>query len=125
LRTGRALIDVYGEEITLRYNSKSSSLTLVSDDLIFKNNACKVPIVKSSSPTLTPFGEIDFFLKEIEDFLNVDLIPTGIENSVYVPEGDILFLEKLLNENPFQLPPMDLKVAEESKENLSLKNLLS
>nr|GFB96687.1 aspartic peptidase [Tanacetum cinerariifolium] len=30
--------------------------------------------------------------------------------------GDILFLEKLLNEDPFQLSPMDLKLAEESKE---------
>nr|GEZ56168.1 reverse transcriptase domain-containing protein [Tanacetum cinerariifolium] len=162
LRTGRALIDVYGEEITLRvnddsitfnlsqtmtysstyddtsvnrvdvidiacedfvhdvldfqYNPKSSSPTLVSDDLIFESDASKVPIVKSSSPTLTPFGENDFFLEEIEDFLNDDSIPTRIENSVYDLEGDILFLEKLLNEDPFQLPPMDLKVAEESKE---------
>nr|GFA19419.1 DNA-directed DNA polymerase [Tanacetum cinerariifolium] len=60
-------------------------------------------------------------------------IPTGIENSVYDPEGDILFLEKLLNEDQFQLPPMDLKLAEESKEKssieeppeLELKELLS
>nr|GEU54572.1 DNA-directed DNA polymerase [Tanacetum cinerariifolium] len=95
LRTGRALIDVYGEEITLRdvldfqYNPKSSSPTLVSDDLISESNAY---------------------------FLNDDSIPIGIETSVYDQEGDILFLEKLLNEDPFQLPPMELKVAEESKE---------
>nr|GFC15925.1 reverse transcriptase domain-containing protein [Tanacetum cinerariifolium] len=157
LRTGRALIDVYGEEITLRvnnesitfnlnqtmryssnyddtlvnrvdviniaceesvqyvlyfqYNPKSSSPTLVSDDLISKSDSCKEPIVKSSSPTLTPFEESDFFLKEIKDFLNDDSIPTGIKNSVYDPEGDILFLEMLLKEGPFQLPPMDLKLA--------------
>nr|GEV40811.1 myosin-binding protein 7 [Tanacetum cinerariifolium] len=170
LRTGRALIDVYREEITLRvndesitfnlsqtmrysstcddtsvnrvdvidvacedfvqdvldfqYNPKSSSPTLVSDDLIFECDSRKVLIVKSSSPTLTPFGESDFFLEEIEDFLNDDSIPTGIENSVYDPEGDILFLEKLLNEDPFSLPPMDLKVAEESKEKSSDSNKL-
>nr|GEX18855.1 reverse transcriptase domain-containing protein [Tanacetum cinerariifolium] len=170
LRTGRALIDVYGEKITLRvndesitfnlnqtmrysstcddtsvnrvdvldiacedfvqdvldfqYNSKSSSPTLVSDDSISESDYIKVTIVKSSSPTLTPFGESDFFLKEIKDFLNDDSIPTGIENSVYDPEGDILFLEKLLNEDPFQLPLMDLKVVEESRRNLPLKNLL-
>nr|GEZ13599.1 reverse transcriptase domain-containing protein [Tanacetum cinerariifolium]GEZ13602.1 reverse transcriptase domain-containing protein [Tanacetum cinerariifolium] len=158
LRTDRALIDVYGEEITLRvndesitfnlnqtmrysstyddnsvnrvdvieiaceefmqdvldfqYNSKSSSPTLVSDVSISESDSCKEPIVKSSSPTLTPFGDSDFFLEEIEDFLNDDSIPTGIENSVYDPEGDILFLEKLLNEDPFQLPPMDLKLSE-------------
>nr|GEV88009.1 reverse transcriptase domain-containing protein [Tanacetum cinerariifolium] len=93
LRTYHALIDVYGEEITLRE-----------------------PIVKSSSTILTQFGESDFFLEEIEDFLKDDSIPTGFENSVYDPEGDILFLEKLLNEDPFQLPSIDLKLAEESKE---------
>nr|GFC93002.1 reverse transcriptase domain-containing protein [Tanacetum cinerariifolium] len=108
LRTVRALIEVYGEEITLRdvldfqYNPKSSSPTLVSDAANFENDSSKVSIVKSSSPTLTLFGESDFFLEEIEDFLNDDSILTGIENSMYDPEGDILFLEKFLNEDPFQ-----------------------
>nr|GEY00225.1 reverse transcriptase domain-containing protein [Tanacetum cinerariifolium] len=143
LRTGRALIDVYGEEITLRvndesitfnlnqtdvldfqYNPKSSSPTLVSDDLISKSDARKVPIVKSSSPTLTPFGESDFFLEEIEDFLNDDSIPIGVEKSVYDPEGDILFLENLLNEDPFQLPLMDLKLVKKSKEKSSVEEPL-
>nr|GEU73373.1 DNA-directed DNA polymerase [Tanacetum cinerariifolium] len=36
-------------------------------------------------------------------------------------KGDILFLEKLLNEDPFQLLPMDLKLAEESKEKSSVE----
>nr|GEX26905.1 reverse transcriptase domain-containing protein [Tanacetum cinerariifolium] len=133
LRTGHTLIDVYGEEITLRvndesitfnlsqtmrysstcddtlvnrvdiidvsyedfvqavldfqYNPKSSSPTLVSDDLISESNASKVPIVKSSSLTLTLFGEI----------------------------------EKLLNENSCSLSPMDIKVAKESKEKSSVE----
>nr|GEY93365.1 DNA-directed DNA polymerase [Tanacetum cinerariifolium] len=105
LRIGRALIDVYEEEITLRvndesitfnlnqtmkysstyddtsmnrvdvidiaseefekdvldfqYNPKSSSHTLDSDDLISENDSCKEPLVKSSSPTLTPFRETE------------------------------------------------------------------
>nr|GEW55524.1 reverse transcriptase domain-containing protein [Tanacetum cinerariifolium] len=167
LRTGRALIDVYGEEITLRvndesvtfnlnqtmiysstyddnsvnrvdvidiaceeffqdvldfhYNPKSSNPTLVSDPSIHENDFNKEPIVKSSSPTLTPFGESDFFLEEIEDFLNDDSILAGIENYVYDPEGDILFLEKLLNEDSFQLPSMDLKLAEETKAKSSVE----
>nr|GFC01348.1 reverse transcriptase domain-containing protein [Tanacetum cinerariifolium] len=121
LRTGHALIDVYREEITLRYNPKSSNPTLVSDALISKSDSSKVPIVKSSSPILTPFGESDFFLEEIDDFLNDDSIPIEIENSMFDPEGDILLIEKLLNEDPCQLPPMDLKVAEESKEKSSVK----
>nr|GEX79194.1 reverse transcriptase domain-containing protein [Tanacetum cinerariifolium] len=61
LRTGRALIDVYGEEITLRVNDKS---------------------------------------------------------------GDILYLEKLLNEDPFQLLPMDLKQAKETKAKSSIEEPL-
>nr|GFB28818.1 reverse transcriptase domain-containing protein [Tanacetum cinerariifolium] len=115
LRTGCALIDVYGKEITLRYNPKGSSPTLVFDVLVFESDSSKESIVKSSLPTLTLFGESDFFLEEIKDFLNDDSIPTGIENSVYDPEGDILFLKKLLNEDPFQLLSMDLKLAEKSK----------
>nr|GEV03729.1 reverse transcriptase domain-containing protein [Tanacetum cinerariifolium] len=124
LRTGRALIDVYGEEITLRvneesvtfnlnqtmrysltyddnsvnrvnvtdiacedfvqdvldfqYNPKSSNPTLVSDSSILESDFCIEPIVKSSSPTLTPFGESDVFLEEIEDFLNDDSIMTRV-----------------------------------------------
>nr|GFC54380.1 reverse transcriptase domain-containing protein [Tanacetum cinerariifolium] len=149
LRTGRALIDVYGEEITLRvndesitfnlkqtmrysstyddtsvnrvdvidvtckyfvqdvldfqYNSKSSNPTLVSGDSISKNDSCKVPIVKSSSLTLTPFRESDFILEEIEDFLNDDSIPNEIDDSVFDPEGDIRLIEKLLNTDPCSL----------------------
>nr|GEZ09034.1 reverse transcriptase domain-containing protein [Tanacetum cinerariifolium] len=72
----------------------------------------------------TPFGESDFFLEEIEDFLNDDSIPTRIENSVYDPEGNIIFLEKLLNEDPFQLPSMDLKLVEELKEKSSIEEPL-
>nr|GEU93030.1 DNA-directed DNA polymerase [Tanacetum cinerariifolium] len=121
LRTGSALIDVYREEITLRYNTKSSNPTLVSDPSIPENGFSKEPIFKSSSPTLTPFGESDFFLEEIEDFLNDESIPTGIDNSFYDPEGGILFLEKLLNEDPFQPPPMDLKLAEETKAKSSIE----
>nr|GEX05785.1 reverse transcriptase domain-containing protein [Tanacetum cinerariifolium] len=173
LRIGRALIDVYGEEITLRvndesvtfnlnqtirysstyddssvnrvdvidiacekfvqdvldfqYNSKSSNPTLVSNPPFseeIESDFCKEPIVKSSSPTLTPFRESDFFLEEIEDFLNDESIPTGIENSLYNPKGDILYLEKLLNKDPFQLPPMDLKQAKETKEKSSIEEPL-
>nr|GFA42399.1 reverse transcriptase domain-containing protein [Tanacetum cinerariifolium] len=131
LRTGRALINVYGEEITLRVNDKFITFNLnqtmrysstYDDTLVNRVDvidiACedKEPIVKSSSPTLTPFGESDFYSKEIKDFLNDDSIPIEIENFVFDPEGDILLIEKLLNEDPCQLSPMDLKLAEELKE---------
>nr|GFD33759.1 reverse transcriptase domain-containing protein [Tanacetum cinerariifolium] len=75
-----------------------SNPTLVSDDSIFENDSCKVPIVKSSS-----FGESDFILEEIEDFLNDDSIPDEINDSDFDPEGDIRLIEKLLNADPCSL----------------------
>nr|GEY15915.1 reverse transcriptase domain-containing protein [Tanacetum cinerariifolium] len=73
-----------------RYNSKSSNPALVFNPSISKSEFCKEPIVKSSSPTLTPFGESDFFLGEIKYFLNDESIPTGIDNSFYDQESDKL-----------------------------------
>nr|GEY98500.1 reverse transcriptase domain-containing protein [Tanacetum cinerariifolium] len=80
------VIDIAYEEfvqdvLDFQYNSKSSNLTLVSNPSFSKSEFSKEPIVKSSSPTLTPFGESDFFLEEIEDFLNDESIPMGIEDS--------------------------------------------
>nr|GFC32517.1 hypothetical protein [Tanacetum cinerariifolium] len=81
------VIDVTCEEfvqdvLDFQYNPKSSNLTLVSDDLISENDSCKVPIVKSSSLTLTPFRESDFILEEIKDFLNDDSIPDEIDDVI-------------------------------------------
>nr|GEZ72097.1 reverse transcriptase domain-containing protein [Tanacetum cinerariifolium] len=109
----------YAQDVLdFKYNSKSGNPTLVSNPSLSKetnSEFCKEPIVKSSSPTLTPFGESDFLLEEIEDFLKDESIPTGIEDSCCDQEGDILYLEKLLNDDPSQLPSMDLKQAEETK----------
>nr|GFB17398.1 reverse transcriptase domain-containing protein [Tanacetum cinerariifolium] len=66
-------------------------------------------------------GEGDFIIEEIEDFLNDDSIPDEIDDSVFYPEGDIRLIEKLLNSDPCSLPPMDLKLAEESKEKSSVE----
>nr|GEV88536.1 reverse transcriptase domain-containing protein [Tanacetum cinerariifolium] len=88
--------------LDFKYNSKSDNPTLVSNPLLSKETKsefCKEPIVKSSSPILTLFGESDFLLEEIEDFLKDESIPTGIEDSYYDSEGDILYLEKLLNDD--------------------------
>nr|GEY50767.1 reverse transcriptase domain-containing protein [Tanacetum cinerariifolium] len=65
--------------LDFQYNPKSSSPTLVYDATVSESDSSKEPIVKSSSPTLTPFGDSDFFLEEIEDFLNDDSIPTELK----------------------------------------------
>nr|GEV62344.1 reverse transcriptase domain-containing protein [Tanacetum cinerariifolium] len=102
LRTVRALVDVYGEELTLRrsIHPLSGSPTPSSD-----------PVTTSLSPSLTPFRDNDFLLEETDAFLALDdLIPPGIDNRIYDLEGDILFLEKLLNDDPIKdLPPKELK----------------
>nr|GFD21601.1 reverse transcriptase domain-containing protein [Tanacetum cinerariifolium] len=113
--------DFVQDVLDFQYNPKSSNPTLISNDSTSENDSCKVPIVKSSSLTLTPFGESDFILEEIEDFMNDDLIPDEIDDSVFDSEGDIRLIEKLLNAEPCSLPPMDLKLAEESKEKSSVE----
>nr|GFB60999.1 reverse transcriptase domain-containing protein [Tanacetum cinerariifolium] len=113
--------DFVQDVLDFQYNPKSINPTMVSAGLISENDSCKVPIVKSSSLTLTLFGESDFILEEIEDFLNDDSIPDEIDDSVFDPEGDIRLIEKLLNADPCSLPPMDLKLAEESKAKSSVE----
>nr|GFB10997.1 hypothetical protein [Tanacetum cinerariifolium] len=51
-------------------------------------------------------GGRDFFSEEIENFLNDDSIPIGVENSVFNMEEDILFLERFLSEDSSPPPPM-------------------
>ncbi|GKF04531.1 reverse transcriptase domain-containing protein, partial [Tanacetum coccineum] len=85
LRTARALIDVYGEELTLRVgdeaitfkvevlgffgNSESGNPTLISE-----------PNIAKSSPSLTPFEGGDFILEEIEANLASDSVPPRIDS---------------------------------------------
>ncbi|GJZ14719.1 hypothetical protein Tco_0550396 [Tanacetum coccineum] len=59
------------------------------------------PIVMSFSPFLTPFGDSDLLLEETNTFLAFDdsILP-DIDNGKYDSEGDILFLEKLLEDEP-------------------------
>nr|GEX61933.1 reverse transcriptase domain-containing protein [Tanacetum cinerariifolium] len=58
----------------------------------------------------------DFDLKEIENFLSDDSIPIGVENSVFNMKEDILFLERLLSEDPSPPPPMILNQTKSSFE---------
>ncbi|GJU50095.1 reverse transcriptase domain-containing protein [Tanacetum coccineum] len=88
------------------------------------------PIVSNSSPTLTPFDESDFLLfEEADAFIAIDdeQISTEIDATYYDPEGDILILEALLNNDPLPQPNQgdyspgiqkDLKVVEPQKSSL-------
>ncbi|GKC73808.1 reverse transcriptase domain-containing protein, partial [Tanacetum coccineum] len=65
------------------------------------------PIVSTSSPTLTPFGDSDFLLEEVDAFLALEYDPTSpeVDHSYYNSEGDILLLESFLNDDPSLPPP--------------------
>ncbi|GJW41596.1 reverse transcriptase domain-containing protein [Tanacetum coccineum] len=101
LKTGHALIDVYEEEY--------SQEVLGFYDVIVSGNPTLYydPIVSTSSPTLTPFGDSDFFLKEVDAFLALEDDPTSpeVDHSYYDSEGDILLLEAFLNDDPSLPPP--------------------
>ncbi|GJX12220.1 reverse transcriptase domain-containing protein [Tanacetum coccineum] len=141
LKTGRALIDVYEGELTLRvgkeaitfnldqtsrYSSNYDDMTanridviemaceeysqevLGFSDVIASGNPTPYydPIVSTSSPTLTPFGDSDFLLEEVDAFLALEDNPTSpkVDDSYYDPEGGILLLESFLNDDPSPPP---------------------
>ncbi|GJR50940.1 reverse transcriptase domain-containing protein [Tanacetum coccineum] len=64
-------------------------------------------IVSTSSPTLTPFGDSDFLLEEVDAFLALEDDPTSpeVDHSYYDPEGNILLLGAFLNDDPSLPPP--------------------
>ncbi|GJZ47944.1 hypothetical protein Tco_0601776 [Tanacetum coccineum] len=142
LKTGRALIDVYEGELTLRvgkeavtfnldqtsrysanYNDMKANRIDIIDmaceeysqevlgfsDVIASGNPTPYydPIVSTSSPTLTPFGDSDFLLEEVDAFLALKDDPTlpEVDHSYYDSEGDILLLETFLNDDPSLPPP--------------------
>ncbi|GJX04393.1 hypothetical protein Tco_0190309 [Tanacetum coccineum] len=142
LKTGRALIDVYEGELTLRVGNEAitfnldqtsryspnyddtsvnridvidmaceeySQEVLSFSDVISSGNRTPYydPIVSTSSPTLTPFGDSDFLLEEVDAFLALDDDPTlpKDDHSYYDSEGDILLLEAFLNDDPSLPPP--------------------
>ncbi|GKA91371.1 reverse transcriptase domain-containing protein [Tanacetum coccineum] len=135
LKMERALIDVHGEELTLRVNDEAITFKVgqtLRYSYAYENEsvnridvidvACKeyaqevlgfsdssksgnhTPsldlIIASSSPSFTPFEGGDFiFLEEIETFLHTPNKLSNLDDDYYDTEGDILYLEKLLNED--------------------------
>nr|GEV41017.1 reverse transcriptase domain-containing protein [Tanacetum cinerariifolium] len=65
------------------------------------------PIVSTSSFTLTPFGDSDFLLEEVDAFLALedDATSPKVDQSYYDLERDILLLEAFLNNDPSLPPP--------------------
>nr|GEW00552.1 reverse transcriptase domain-containing protein [Tanacetum cinerariifolium] len=88
IKIGRALIDVHKGELTLHVTVSGSPTPF--DD----------PIVSTTSPTLTLFGDSDFLLfEEADAFLGLEDDPDSpkFNPSYYDLEGDTLLLEAILN----------------------------
>nr|GEV73633.1 reverse transcriptase domain-containing protein [Tanacetum cinerariifolium] len=68
-------------------------------------------IVFTSSPTLTPFGDNDFLLEEVDAFLALedDATLPEVDQSYFNPKVDILLLEAFLNDDPLLPPPSQQK----------------
>ncbi|GKB84648.1 reverse transcriptase domain-containing protein, partial [Tanacetum coccineum] len=92
-----------GDNMAILLSDSSSSGNLTPSD----------PIIASSSHSFTPFEGGDFILEEIETFLRTPKELFNLDDDYYDTEGDILYLENLLNEDPSPtLPPIkndDLK----------------
>nr|GEY71859.1 reverse transcriptase domain-containing protein [Tanacetum cinerariifolium] len=92
-----AICEEYSQEVLGFFNVTTSGNPTPYDD----------PIVSTTSPTLTPFGDSDFLLfEEADAFLSLEEDPNSSEfdPSYYDPEGDIFLLEYILNSKP--LPPL-------------------
>nr|GEU28875.1 reverse transcriptase domain-containing protein [Tanacetum cinerariifolium] len=96
LSTTHAIINVYKREIIIRQNQQS--LTIQCSEISFVKKVKQINKID-----LINAGGIDFELEEIEDFLNDDSIPFGVEDSLFNINEDILFLKCLLSEN--LIPP--------------------
>nr|GFA36929.1 reverse transcriptase domain-containing protein [Tanacetum cinerariifolium] len=93
LSTAHVIINVHEREIILRQDQQL--LTIQCSD---------IPSIKKveqiNKIDFIDAGGRDFDSKEIENFLNDDSIPFGVEDSPFNTDEDILFLERLLIEKP-------------------------
>nr|GEW39244.1 DNA-directed DNA polymerase [Tanacetum cinerariifolium] len=79
------------------------------------------PIVSTTSPKLTPFGDSDFLLiEEADAFLGLEDDPDSpeLDPFYYYPEGDILLLESILNSDPLHPLPNHEQSVPSFKEEL-------
>ncbi|GKD28504.1 reverse transcriptase domain-containing protein [Tanacetum coccineum] len=136
LRMGRALIDVYGEELTLRHDDEAYAQEVLRFSEIYTSgNPTLELIISTSSPTLTPFKDSDFLLAETDAFLAIedDSISPEIDDSYYDSEVDIQLelkdlpyhLEYAFLEGTDKLPVIIAKDLKEGKKVRLLKVLKS
>ncbi|GJU65142.1 reverse transcriptase domain-containing protein [Tanacetum coccineum] len=144
LKTSRALIDVYKGEITLHVGREGLITLKYSQEVLGFSNVISSgnptpyydPIVSTSSPTLTPFGDSDFLLfEEADSFLAIegriiDPLTRKLILRIINLMGTFFSLEAILNSDPspplpnqgnyFPEIPKDLKICEANNEKSSV-----
>ncbi|GKE28748.1 reverse transcriptase domain-containing protein, partial [Tanacetum coccineum] len=104
LRTTRALIDVYGEELTLRVDDKAITFKVGQTSRYSYNDAESVKLIDVIDVSCEEYAQ------EVLGFLDSS---TRIDDADIDPEGDLLLLKKLFNDDPLSpLPPKELNFEE-------------
>ncbi|GJY65351.1 reverse transcriptase domain-containing protein [Tanacetum coccineum] len=104
LRTARALIDVHGEEMTLRHDDQSVTFK-VGDTKNFSYNA------------MESVNKVDFIDIACEEYSQEIL---GIDDAECDPEKDILLLEAILNSEPLSPLPNHANYFPEVRKELKI-----
>nr|GEY18690.1 reverse transcriptase domain-containing protein [Tanacetum cinerariifolium] len=104
LKTGRALIDVFDGELTLRVGKEAITFNL---DQTSRYSANYNDMTASQISVIDMACEDDFLLEEVDAFLALEDDPTSpeVDQSYVDTEGDILLLESFLNDDPSLPPP--------------------
>nr|GEU46978.1 hypothetical protein [Tanacetum cinerariifolium] len=95
--------DVCDDHSEIFSNSKNDDDILVYDDF---EDVEYIEVLVFDPEITSVEEENDVEEEEIENFLNDDSIPIGVDNSEFNMDEDILFLEGLLSEEPCPIPPM-------------------
>ncbi|GJR09972.1 reverse transcriptase domain-containing protein [Tanacetum coccineum] len=117
LRTAHALVNVHGEKLTLLVGDEELVFNVEStskypwkhgDESIHKIDILDITCEDHFHEVLNVQKSINPMSVRDQRILSLDdSIPPGIDNGIYDSEGDIIFLEELLNEDPTpNLPPI-------------------
>nr|GEV04458.1 reverse transcriptase domain-containing protein [Tanacetum cinerariifolium] len=131
LKIGRALIDVFEGELTLRVGKEAITFNLDQTSRYSANysdmTAKRIDVIDMACEEYS-----DFFLEEVDAFLTIEDDPTSpkVYQPYLGPEGDILLLEAFLNDDPLlphphqgnYLPEVrkELKICEAKSEKSSI-----
>nr|GEU88473.1 reverse transcriptase domain-containing protein [Tanacetum cinerariifolium] len=109
--------------IDMAYEEYSQEVLIFSDVIVSGNPTPYYnQIVSTSSSTLTPFGDSDFLLEEVDAFLALkdDSTSLEVDHFYFDTEGGILLLKAFLNDDPSLAPPTQAKCLPQVRKELKI-----